>query len=38
MGNAAGMIAQARELLGTTEHPPGSNHNLVTEFFGFDGP
>jgi hypothetical protein len=38
MGNAAGMIAQARKLLGTTEHPPGSNHNLVTEFFGFDGP
>lgn len=38
MGNAAGMIAQARRLLGTTEHPPGSNHNIVTEFFGFDGP
>ena len=38
MGNAAGMIAQARRLLGTTEHPPGSNHNLVTKFFGFDGP
>ena len=37
MGTAAGMIAQARRLLGTTEHPPGSNHNLVTEFFGFDG-
>lgn len=38
MGNAAGMIGQARRLLGTTEHPPGSNHNIVTEFFGFDGP
>jgi hypothetical protein len=38
MGNAAGMIAQARRLLGLTEHPPGSNHNIVTEFFGFDGP
>jgi peptidoglycan hydrolase-like protein with peptidoglycan-binding domain len=38
MGNAAGMIAQARALLGTTEHPPGSNHNPITEFIGFDGP
>src|SRR5215471_7391612 len=38
MGTAAGMIAQARRLLGTTEHPPGSNHNLVTVWYGFDGP
>src|SRR6266545_1103557 len=38
MGSAAGMIAQARRLLGTTEHPPGSNHNPVTVEFGFDGP
>src|SRR6266545_688455 len=30
MGSAAGMIAQARRLLGTTEHPPGSNHNPLT--------
>ena len=37
MGNAAGMIHQARKLLGTTEHPPGSNHNHVTVDFGFDG-
>jgi peptidoglycan hydrolase-like protein with peptidoglycan-binding domain len=32
------MIAQARLLLGTTEQPPGSNHNKVTVEFGFDGP
>ena len=38
MGSAASMIGQARGLLGTTERPPGSNHNKVTEFFGFDGP
>jgi peptidoglycan hydrolase-like protein with peptidoglycan-binding domain len=38
MGSAAGMIGQARGLLGTMERPPGSNHNKVTEFFGFDGP
>jgi peptidoglycan hydrolase-like protein with peptidoglycan-binding domain len=31
------MIAQARRLLGTTENPPGSNHNLVTVWYGFDG-
>jgi peptidoglycan hydrolase-like protein with peptidoglycan-binding domain len=37
MGTAAGMIEQARKLLGTTEHPPGSNRNVVTRFFGFDG-
>lgn len=38
MGSAASMIGQARGLLGTTERPPGSNHNKVTEFFGFSGP
>ena len=38
MGNIAGMLAAARKLLGTTEHPPGSNHNLVTQWYGFDGP
>jgi peptidoglycan hydrolase-like protein with peptidoglycan-binding domain len=38
MGTAAGMIEQARRLLGTTEHPPGSNHNQVTVWYGFDGP
>lgn len=38
MGTAAGMISQARALLGTTEQPPGSNHNLVTVWYGFDGP
>jgi peptidoglycan hydrolase-like protein with peptidoglycan-binding domain len=38
MGTAQGMIAAARKLLGTTEHPPGSNHNLVTTWYGFSGP
>ncbi|MFF4014795.1 peptidoglycan-binding protein [Streptomyces sp. NPDC001843] len=38
MGTAKGMIAAARKLLGTTEHPPGSNHNLVTTWYGFSGP
>ena len=32
------MIEQARRLLGTAEHPPGSNHNHVTVWYGFDGP
>jgi peptidoglycan hydrolase-like protein with peptidoglycan-binding domain len=34
------MIEQARELLRnrTREHPPGSNHNQVTQWYGFDGP
>jgi peptidoglycan hydrolase-like protein with peptidoglycan-binding domain len=31
------MLAQARRLLGTRENPPGSNHNLVTTWYGFDG-
>jgi peptidoglycan hydrolase-like protein with peptidoglycan-binding domain len=38
VGTVAGMLAQARQLLGTSEHPPGSNHNLVTEWFGVDAP
>ncbi|MFF7976152.1 peptidoglycan-binding protein [Streptomyces sp. NPDC007905] len=38
MGTAQGMIAAARKLLGTTEHPPGSNHNLITTWYGFSGP
>lgn len=29
-GTAAAMIAAAVALLGTTEHPPGSNHNAIT--------
>jgi len=37
MGTAAGMIAQARALLGLGEYPPGSNHNKVTVWYGFDG-
>ncbi len=32
------MIAQARRLLGTRESPPGSNHNFITSWYGFDGP
>lgn len=38
MGTAAGMLAEARKLLGTGEHPPGSNHNIITEWYGLDGP
>ncbi|MFJ3309954.1 peptidoglycan-binding protein [Streptomyces sp. NPDC086549] len=38
MGTAQGMIAAARKLLGTAEHPPGSNRNLVTSWYGFSGP
>ena len=34
MGTAAGMIEQARLLLGTGEHPPGSNHNQLTDWYG----
>jgi peptidoglycan hydrolase-like protein with peptidoglycan-binding domain len=32
------MLAQSRALLGTAEHPPGSNHNFITEWYGFDSP
>ncbi|GHI02045.1 hypothetical protein AQI88_17870 [Streptomyces cellostaticus] len=38
MGNVQGMLAAARKLLGTTEHPPGSNRNLITQWYGFTGP
>jgi len=38
MGTAAGMISAARRLLGTGEYPPGSNHNFITSWYGFDGP
>jgi peptidoglycan hydrolase-like protein with peptidoglycan-binding domain len=38
MGTAAGMVAQARALLGLGEYPPGSNHNKITDWYGFDGP
>lgn len=37
MGSVQGMLAQMRKLLGTGEYPPGSNHNLVTQWYGFDG-
>jgi peptidoglycan hydrolase-like protein with peptidoglycan-binding domain len=36
MGNADGMIGQARALLGLGENPPGSNHNIVTRWYGVD--
>jgi len=36
MGTAAGMISQFRKLLGTGERPPGSNHNFITSWYGFD--
>jgi peptidoglycan hydrolase-like protein with peptidoglycan-binding domain len=36
MGTVEGMLAQARALLGTREDPPGSNHNLVTRWYGVD--
>lgn len=36
MGTAAGMIAEARKLLGLGESPPGSNHNKVTQWYGVD--
>ncbi|MFG2036575.1 peptidoglycan-binding protein [Dactylosporangium sp. NPDC048998] len=32
------MLTEARKLLGLGENPPGSNHNLVTTWYGFDGP
>jgi peptidoglycan hydrolase-like protein with peptidoglycan-binding domain len=30
------MLAQARALLGLGESPPGSNHNKITTWYGFD--
>lgn len=38
MGTVAGMLAEARKLLGTGRQPAGSNHNKVTKWYGFDGP
>ncbi|RRQ88533.1 peptidoglycan-binding protein [Streptomyces griseofuscus] len=38
MGDVQGMLATARSLLGTTEHPPGSNRNVITKWYGFTGP
>lgn len=38
MGTAAGMIGQARALLGMGESPPGSNRNPVTHWYGLIGP
>lgn len=38
MGTAAGMIAEARALLGLGENPPGSNRNKVSEWYGLIGP
>ncbi|HZE29894.1 MAG TPA: CHAP domain-containing protein [Actinoallomurus sp.] len=38
MGTATGMIKVGRTLLGTTEHPDGSNHAPpITTEYGFDG-
>lgn len=36
MGSIAGMLAQARALLGLGESPPGSNHNKITVWYGVD--
>src|SRR5439155_487085 len=33
MGTRDRMIYAAQRLLGTTEHPPGSNHNDITVFY-----
>lgn len=30
------ILNQARAWLGTTENPPGSNHNEITQFYGWD--
>lgn len=38
MGTVAGMLAEARKMLGLGEYPPGSNSNKVTDWYGFDGP
>jgi CHAP domain len=37
MGTANGLITQARKLIGTTEHPAGSNSNFITAWYGFPG-
>lgn len=38
MGTVAGMLDAMRELIGTSEQPPGSNHNFITEWYGFPDP
>lgn len=30
------VLNQARAWLGVTEHPPGSNHNEITQYYGWD--
>jgi hypothetical protein len=37
-GTAEQMLAVARGQLGQGEHPPGSNHNKFTQWYGLDGP
>jgi hypothetical protein len=32
------MLSVARSLIGTLENRPGSNHNFITAWYGFDGP
>lgn len=36
-GSAQAMISECGTLIGTSEHPPGSNHNFITNWYGFDG-
>lgn len=33
-GTEAAMVQAAQALLGTSEHPPGSNHNFITQWYG----
>lgn len=37
-GEAKDMIAKAQRTIGLGENPSGSNHNYITEWYGFDGP
>lgn len=37
MGTAAGMVAEMKKLVGTTEHPPGSNRNFITAWYPMNG-
>ncbi|MFB4301834.1 CHAP domain-containing protein [Actinomadura sp. NTSP31] len=37
-GGADQVLAVARGELGQGEHPPGSNHNKYTQWYGLDGP
>ena len=36
MGTVQGMLSEARKLIGLGEEPPGSNHNLVTRWYGMN--